>query len=299
MSNQNFANTRRWSSVRESPSEIESIRPSLGIYLLYCAMLESSIFRSRTLRQIGSLTVGAILFGLTLLYTLWIMVAALVLVFQKTNPSKIITVPFVLLPPTVESLGFILALAFTALFYVIIGQLRSATEAAIRFVVLIPAALAVPLLLPMFAKSGADQTSDGVRVPAIPQVSDRTTIVSTVFGHGFGIGVPEWQEHKEIAYFEILYKRALVGLWSWAALFTTVLAIRFAGSVSRGDGEFTYPLLLTAVFIVREFAMNPFINTPTGIYPVLISLAGVGDLSSPAPEQSTRISYLPLRSGSS
>lgn len=227
---------------------------------------------------------------------IYIVIALLFLIFQKAKFSKIISIPLVFLLLMIGSRGFFLALVCTGLVYAMIGPFRSTTKAAVCVFALVLGVLSVPLLGPMLTRSAADQNSNRVRITTVSQVSDRTTITSTIVGHGFGIGVPERREHMEIAYLEIFYKQGLLGLLWWATLFT-VLAVRFARSVSRGRGDLAYPLLLTSVFIALESATNPFINNPIGMYPILISLAGLGVLSRQPASHSSINSSSPLQPG--
>ncbi len=208
---------------------------------------------------------------------LYIGIAIIFFAFRRTGWSRVVAFLLFLSLFLVGARGFFVALALTAILYVLIGPIRPIKKLGYACALFIVAAIALPLL---FSQSGDKTTSDTVRINTIHQVSESVSIISFISGHGFGIGVPERPVHMEITYLEIFQKQGCLGLLWWTALIVT-LAMRFKRAIKIGNHSLAYPLLLSAVFILLESATNPFLNNPIGMYPFIISFVGLGVLAHP------------------
>jgi hypothetical protein len=196
-------------------------------------------------------------------------VALLFLLFRRRRWAKIGAVLMILNLIAIGTRGFFLALFLTGLLYVLIGPMRATTKVAL----VLPVVLAGALLLPrLFLLAGDRSESNRERIVTLSQALDRTSVVSTVIGKGFGFGVPERPEHMEISYFEILYKQGVIGLCWWIGFFALLVA-RSRRALSYGKAELAYPFFLSSVFIALESFTNPFINNPIGMTFVTVALA--------------------------
>lgn len=185
----------------------------------------------------------------------------------------------------IASRGLFSAFALTILVYVFVGPLSAVKKLVFAGIVVLVAAVSLPVL---FSLAGDKTESNTTRLTTLSQVADRINPASAIFGHGFGIGVPQRPGHMEISYAEIFHKQGVIGLSWWASLFAT-LALRFRRARNRGNRRLAYPLFLSAVFVLCESATNPFVNNPIGMYPVLICLVGLGVLAGEETRGSTEI----------
>jgi hypothetical protein len=206
---------------------------------------------------------------------LFLGIAIIFLAFKKTRWSKagVLFLFFSLI--LVASRGLFLTLALSAFCYVLIAPVPVIRKLGTCVAVLMLAAACLPLL---FSLAGDRTASNEARLNTISQVSERIGPGSLVVGHGFGIGVPEKPKHMEIAYLEIFHKQGVLGLFWWAALIGT-LATRFRKALPSTDRALAYSLFLVALFVLLESATNPYIDNPIGMYPFLISFAGLGVLA--------------------
>jgi hypothetical protein len=191
----------------------------------------------------------------------------------------------------VASRGLFLTLAFAAIFYVLVGPMPPIRKVGLGVALLVLAATALPSL---FVLSGDKSWSNMQRLNTLSQVSERITPLSTVMGHGFGVGVPEKPEHMEITYLEVFHKQGAIGLLWWTALIA-VLTLRFRQAIRNRSERFAYPLFLSAIVILVESGTNPFLNNPVGMYPFLISFVGLGVLARTATQPVTVNANLDLR----
>jgi hypothetical protein len=206
---------------------------------------------------------------------IFICIAIIFLAFQNRRRCKVIAGILLLTLFFVGSRGLFLALALSALLYVLIGQMSVVRKISISCIVILVAATALPQL---FSFAGDKTESNATRLNTISQVSSRINAASFLVGHGFGNGVPEKPEHMEITYLEILHKQGMIGLAWWTALIAG-LAIRLRKAIKLGEQYLAYPLFLSAAFILFESATNPFVNNPIGMYPFIISFVGLGLLA--------------------
>src|SRR5690348_8538483 len=79
MEAEHLAESRQWPFAEETRAGAGifrgSIRHSVGAGLLYLVVLEGSIFGSGRLLQVGPVTVKMLLFGLTVIFTAWSLLA--------------------------------------------------------------------------------------------------------------------------------------------------------------------------------------------------------------------------------
>lgn len=208
---------------------------------------------------------------------LFIGIAIIYLVFKNGRWSRAVAFFLFLSMFLVASRGLFLSLALSAFCYVLIGPMRAIKKIGYGCIVILLAAISLPFL---FSLSGNKTSSNENRLIAISEVTNLTTPVSLIVGHGFGIGVPEKPGHEEIAYLEIFQKQGLIGLLWWAALIAT-LAIRYRKALRSGNQYLAYPLFLSAIYILFQSATNPAVNNPVGMYPFIISFVGLGVLARP------------------
>jgi hypothetical protein len=202
---------------------------------------------------------GAIYLGIALFFFL----------FHRKLWAKFAALATVLNLIVIGTRGFFLALALTGLLYLLIAPIRPIRKLAF----FLPLILALSFLLPkLFLLAGDRSDSNRVRIVTMNQAYERTNILTTVIGNGFGIGVPERPEHMEIAYLEIFYKQGIVGLCWWSALLV-LLAVRFRRAVRQAEPWRSYPFFLSSMFIAIESFTNPFIDNPIGMTFVAASMA--------------------------
>jgi O-antigen ligase len=183
--------------------------------------------------------------------------------------------------------GFLVALVGVAVVYILISS-QSIKRKAIYGVTFVLLSLGAYLLIAGTLEDKSE--SDYVRIAVMNEVIDTSNPLSFVFGHGFGVGVPERPIHMEISYLEVFHKQGLLGLLWWAAI-VYLLAMRFKDARQSSRSELAYPLLLSSLFVLIESTTNPWINNPIGMFVLLFSLAGLRALtlseqtSQYAPEQ--------------
>jgi hypothetical protein len=200
---------------------------------------------------------------------IYLCIALIFFLFQRGRWAKVAALLIVLNLIAIGTRGFFLALSLTGLLYLLIGRIRTMRKLAL----FLPFVLAGALLLPkLFLLAGDRSDSNRERMVTMSQAFDRTNIVTTMVGNGFGIGVPERPEHMEISYLEIFYKQGIVGLCWWVALLV-LLVLRFRKAIGWTDPRRCYPFFLASIFIAIESFTNPFINNPIGMTFVTLSLA--------------------------
>jgi len=223
---------------------------------------------------------------------LFIPIAIIFLVFRKGRWSRAIASLLFLSLFVVGSRGLFLALALTAILYILIGPMRAVKKLDYGFIVILIASISLTLIFSLF---GDKTGSNAPRIDTMSQVLNRINPVSIIVGHGFGIGVPAKPEHMEIMYAEIFHKQGLIGLLWWASLIA-IMAIRLRKAIKNGNRDLAYPLFLSAIFIVLESVTNPFLNNPIGMYPFIIFFVGLGVLARPDMQRSAIIPPLSANS---
>jgi len=211
------------------------------------------------------------------------------LLFRRKRWARIAAVLMILNLIAIGTRGFFLALFLTGLLYVLIGPMRWAMKAALILPVLLVGAFLLPRL---FLLAGDRSESNQTRIVTMSEALDRTTIVSTIIGNGFGIGVPERPEHMEISYLEILYKQGVLGLCWWGALLS-FLVVRFRRALHSGKKGLAYSFFLSSVFIVLESFTNPYINNPIGMTFVTLALACMNILADEGASERSGASFAP------
>jgi len=223
--------------------------------------------------------------------SLYLVIGIIFLAFGNGRREKVAAFFLFLTLFLVASRGLFLALALLAIFYVLIGPMPPIRKVGLGAVLLVLAATSLPFL---FVLSGDKSWSDTQRLNTLSQVSERITPLSTIVGHGFGVGVPEKPEHMEIIYLEIFHKQGAIGLLWWTALIVA-LTLRFRQAMRNHGERLAYPLFLSAIVILVESGTNPFLNNPVGMYPFLISFVGLGVLARTATQSSSTNANLGLR----
>jgi hypothetical protein len=208
---------------------------------------------------------------------IFICIALFFCLFMKRWRGKALAVILFLGLLMIGSRGLFSAFALTVLVYAFAGPMSAVKKLVFAGMVVLVAAISLPVL---FSLSGDKTESNTIRLTTLSQVADRINPASAIFGHGFGIGVPQRPEHMEISYVEIFHKQGAIGLFWWASLIAT-LALRFRKARIGDSRHLAYPLILSAVFVLFESATNPFVNNPIGMYPFLICIVGLGVLAGP------------------
>jgi hypothetical protein len=138
------------------------------------------------------------------------------------------------------------------------------------------------ILVPLFVSvlRGGEQisSSNEDRILTINQVKDQITAGTLLWGHGFGIGVPESPEHMTITYLEIIHKNGLIGLTVWGSLI--VLVLRRYVHLKRSPDRFetATPFALGVLIVVVDTFTNPTLNNPIGLSIVFICFSVLGFL---------------------
>jgi hypothetical protein len=110
--------------------------------------------------------------------------------------------------------------------------------------------------------------SDEGRIQQVKEVVQQTTIISTLIGHGFGIGIKSRPVHMEISYLEIFHKQGLLGLAFWLLVFGQLI-LKYQGS--KKDG-FSQAFFLSGLLVFIQSLTNQYVNNPIGLSIVLLSI---------------------------
>ncbi|MEJ1239080.1 hypothetical protein WBG78_13175 [Chryseolinea sp. T2] len=185
--------------------------------------------------------------------------------------KKALKAPFLLLAVAIIltfTRGFFVSILLTFLFYHVF-IVRNASK---LILFLIATMVAVMLLWGYYyQKSLGRSTSDSVRVEQVQEVIERTTPLSSIIGHGYGVGVPSRPERMEIVYLELFHKQGIFGLLFWFALALVVWQL-YKRALTYGNNSLANAFMLSVVFVYVESITNPFLTNPIGLNMVLIAM---------------------------
>jgi len=117
---------------------------------------------------------------------------------------------------------------------------------------------------------GDKDESDQTRYDQIHQVGERVTPVSTIIGHGYGIGVPIRPIHMEISYLEIFHKQGLLGI----SYYIMILLIAYM-AYKNCKRENVMGFFMFVLFIYFVSSTNPYVNHPLGITVLALALVSM------------------------
>ncbi len=125
---------------------------------------------------------------------------------------------------------------------------------------------------------GVRNYSDQGRAAQIKEVTERISMSSIFFGHGFGQGTPSRPVHMEIAYLEVFHKQGLVGLAFWGILAGMILKTYLRSDRSSLANSFFY----SSIFVFVQSVTNQYFNNPIGMSVLLLSLVCLDKLRNPS-----------------
>lgn len=108
-----------------------------------------------------------------------------------------------------------------------------------------------------------------LRVDQFKQVFERINVMSVLFGHGFGIGIPAREIHMENSYLEIFHKQGILGLMFW--FYLLISSILNFNKIENSQKIKMLPFILSILTIYIQSIFNPYINNPIGMAFILIS----------------------------
>lgn len=197
--------------------------------------------------------------------------------------------------------GFILALLLTALVYLMLEHTSLRLRLLVLPLLLVSAAIIgfkgndiyagisrtiyESELKPGFTRDfkpenllGNRDFSNSERKKQLDQVLERTTLSSSLIGHGFGLGVPVRPVHMEISYLEIFHKQGILGLLFWGLIFFMLTKRYF--SASRKYAALSSAFYFGALFIFFQSMTNQYFNNPIGMSFILVALVSLDVTSS-------------------
>jgi hypothetical protein len=168
---------------------------------------------------------------------------------------------------------------FLALMAVILVQAVTGLGGFVRRTryVIVPCASLAMLLVSLSGQLVGKADSDNLRIETAHQVADQVTPISFFLGNGLGIGVEERPVHMENSYLEIFHKQGALGLLWWASM--CFLLITRYRKARRIDYLCAQPLFLSGCFVAIESLTNPFINSPIGLFMLIIAMVGLDVIS--------------------
>lgn len=163
--------------------------------------------------------------------------------------------------------GFILMTSIVLIFYIYIISRNITIKVISTFIVIFLFIFLFPVLNELI---GDKAESDNFRIHQIKEVFEEITILSSIFGHGFGIGVPIRPVHMEIAYLEIFHKQGIIGLLFWSVLIVDIILMYIRIKKTELKRKIL-PFILSCVFIYLQSITNPFLNNPIGLTIIIIT----------------------------
>lgn len=161
-------------------------------------------------------------------------------------------------------------IVFVMLIYCINYLLKSSKKTILRNILIITGAVLISLIglyiVSLDRGENAIDESDQLRASQLQEVFDATTIYSTIWGNGLGIGVPIRPVHMEIAYLEIFHKQGVLGLSFWVLL---LLFIYKKYKDVKSEGK---PFWFSCLFVYTISVSNPYINNPIGLTVIIFSI---------------------------
>lgn len=119
--------------------------------------------------------------------------------------------------------------------------------------------------------------SNNERKKQLDQVLERTTLSSSILGHGFGIGVPVRPVHMEISYLEIFHKQGVLGLLFWGMVF--IMLTKYYSQAVKKNETLSHAYYFGSLFIFFQSMTNQYFNNPIGMSFILLALVSLNTIS--------------------
>jgi hypothetical protein len=161
--------------------------------------------------------------------------------------------------------GFVLSLLIAYLFYLLFIK-KTAVKLILFGIAIAFMGSAVWKIVNQSERIDRDR-SDGDRIIQLREVWDATTPISTITGHGFGVGIHSRPDRMEITYLEIFHKQGVIGLILWFS----ILFLCWRLFQNRKD-DLALPFILAVIFIYVQSVSNPFLMNPIGLGMISVAL---------------------------